>query len=85
MTTPTRTVHALVRIGRGEKLHPAIVTWRDTDPGMPWNRRLYGVRDIVCSCPDTANGYAQNRATIARVGEDAWEHRTCRPTEGSTT
>lgn len=73
----TRTRHALVRIGRGQKLHPALVTWRNTDPDQPWNRTLYGVHDIVCTCPGTHAGYARHRAAIARVSEDAWKHATC--------
>ena len=84
-TATTPAVHALVRIGWGEKRHPALVTRHDTAPGEPWNQARYTIDNIVCSCPDTSNGHARHRATIIRVGDDAWAHRTCGPTEGDTT
>lgn len=68
---------ATVRIGNGRRVHPALVAGSESAPGMPWNRTTYRLVDIVCGCPDCANGHARQRASIVRVGDDAWDHTTC--------
>jgi len=68
MTTAEHTPDAIVRrgvarIGHGAKLHPAI-------------EHASGWKNIICSCPGTQSGRAQNKASFYWGDRYA---RTCGP------
>ena len=60
----TQQVHGAVRIGRGEKLHPAYKVVK-----ADGKHEMF----IRCSCPGTQQGRAYNKATFY-----AGVQRTCR-------
>lgn len=72
--TTTTEVQIGVRIGRGEKTHRATALKVVTDPGKPWQRTSYTRITLACHCPNAANGYAANQASVVCEG---WGKCSC--------
>lgn len=63
-----------VRIGNGNKLHPAWAEKVIKDPGGPWAQTSWKHFRFVCYCPNTRNGWASLMCSVVCEG---WESANC--------